>query len=91
MFRMIFQLSTKYAAKLKVTPTKMLPLDPNPFADWSAHLFTADRTQFVIVTNTASLCSTVYYGRGIPNDSHFIERALSSLHEFKEDDGLAFT
>lgn len=87
---MIFRLSTKLAAKLKVTPSKVLPLDENPFADWSAHLFTADRTQFVIVTNTASLYSTVFYGRGVPSDSHFIERALSSLREFMEDDGLAF-
>jgi hypothetical protein len=86
----IFRLSTKLAAKLKVTPSKVLPLEENPFADWSSHIFTADRTQFVIVTNTASLYSTVFYGRGIPSDSHFIERALGSLREFMEDDGLSF-
>lgn len=85
---MILRLSTKLATRLKVTPSKVLPLDANPFADWSAHLFTADRTQFVIVTNTASLYSTVLYGRGISSESHFIERALSSLREFMEDDGL---
>ena len=68
----------------------MLPLDPNPFADWSGHLFTADRTQFVILTNTASLYSTVFHGRGIPSESPFIERALSSLRELMEDDGLSF-
>lgn len=87
---MIFRLSSKLSAKLKVTPSKVLPLDENPFADWSAHLFTADRTQFLIVTNTASLYSTVLYSRGIANDSNFIERALGSLREFMEYDGLAF-
>lgn len=87
---MIFRLSTKLAAKLKVTPSNVLPLESNPFADWSGHVFTADRTQFVILTNTASLYSTVFYGRGIPSDSHFIERALSSQREFMEDDGLSF-
>lgn len=87
---MIFRLSAKLATKLKVTPSKALPLDKNPFADWSGHAFTAARTQFVIVTNTASLYSTVFYGRGVPSDSHFIERALSSVREFMEDDGLAF-
>jgi hypothetical protein len=86
---MIIRLSTKLAARLKVTPSKALPLDPNPFADWSSHIFTADRTQFVIVTNTSSLYSTVLYGRGTANDSHFIERALSSLREFMENDGLS--
>jgi hypothetical protein len=87
---MIFRLSTKLAAKLNVKPSKVLPLDENPFADWSGHVFTAERTQFLIFTNTASLYSTVLYGRGIANDSHFIERAMSSLREFIEDDGLSF-
>ncbi len=35
---MIFRLSTKLAAKLEVTPPKVLPLDENPFADWSGHV-----------------------------------------------------
>lgn len=86
---MIFRLSTKLAAKLKVTPSKVLPLDENPFADWSAHLFTTERIQYVIVTNTASLYTTVFYGRGIADDSQFIERALSSMREFSEGDGLS--
>jgi hypothetical protein len=87
---MIFRLSTKLAAKLKVTPQEALSLDPNPFADWSAHIFTAERTQFLIVTNTASLYSTVLPGRGVANDRQFIERALSALRGFMEDDGLLF-
>lgn len=87
---MIFRLSTKLATKLKVTPSKVLPLDPNLFADWSAHLFTVERTQFLIVTNTASLYSSVFYGRGIASDRQFIERALSSIRELMEDDGQAF-
>jgi hypothetical protein len=36
-----------------------MPLDENPYADWSCHLFTADRTQYIILSNTASL-----YGQG---------------------------
>lgn len=38
---MTFRLSSKLAARLKAAPSKVLPLDPNPFADWSAPLFTA--------------------------------------------------
>ena len=85
---MIFRLSTKLAAKLKVTPSQALPLDPNPFADWSANLFTAGRTQFVIVTNTASLYSAVLPGRGIASDRQFVESVLGSLRLFLEVDGL---
>ena len=67
-----------------------MPLDDNPYADWSCHLFTADRTQYIIVSNTKSLYSCVLYGKGITNDSVFIERVLSSLREFMEDDGQSF-
>jgi hypothetical protein len=42
------------------------------------------------LSNTKSLYSTVLYGKGFTNDSNFIERALSNLREFMEDDGLAF-
>jgi len=65
-------------------------LDENPYADWSTHLFTTDRTQYVILSNTTSLYSIVMYGRGVTNGSVFIERALSSLHEFMEADGQEF-
>lgn len=87
---MIFRLSRKLAKKLKEGSLPSLPLDENPCADWSAHLFTADRTQYIIVTNTKSLYSVVMYGKGITDDSRFIERALSNIREFMEDDGQAF-
>lgn len=85
---MIVRLSTKLAAKLKVTRSQVLSLNPNPFADWSANLFTASRTQYVIVTSTASLYSAVLPGRGIASDRQFIESALESLREFIKVDGL---
>jgi len=66
---MIFRLSHKLAKKITVPVPKTAPADPNPFADWSGHLFTADRTQYLILTNTPSLYSTVINGRGIPDDS----------------------
>ena len=87
---MISRLSQKLAKKLKTDAADMLPLDENPYADWSAHLFTADRTQYIIVTNTKSLYSVVMFGRGITNESQFIERALGNIREFMEDDGQEF-
>jgi hypothetical protein len=77
---MIFRLTQKLATKLKEGRLPSLPPDESPYADWSAHLFTADRTQYIIVTNTKSLYSVVMYG------SEFIGRALSRLREFMEDD-----
>lgn len=87
---MIVRLTAKMAKKIKALPSELLPAAANPFADWSAHLFTADRTQYVIVANTASLYSMVMYGRGITNDNAFLQRMTSYMSEFLEDDGYRF-
>lgn len=87
---MILRLSQKLAKKVDISPTRMLPPDANPFADWSAHLFTADRTQYIIVSNTASMYSAVMYGAGITWDGALIQRGLSQVREVMADDGLEF-
>ena len=87
---MIFRLSQKLNFKIKAGTLPVLPPEVNPFADWSAHLFLADRTQYIILSNTKSLYSTLMYGKGTTNDRRFIERALSSIREFMEDDGQKF-
>lgn len=87
---MIFRLSQKLAKKIKVGELTEMPLNENPFADWSCHLFTADRSQYIIMCNTVSLYSCVMYGKGITDDSRFIERALTTIREFMEDDGQQF-
>jgi hypothetical protein len=84
---MIFRLSQKLNTKIKAGTLPAMPLDDNPLADWSAHLFLADRTQYILLSNTKSLYSTVLYGKGITNDSDFIQRALSSIRAFMEEDG----
>jgi hypothetical protein len=87
---MILRLSQKLSTKIKAGTLKPMPLDDNPYADWSCHLFTAGRTQYIIASNTKSLYSCVLYGKGITNDYAFIRGVLSSLREFMEDDGQSF-
>ena len=87
---MIFRLTQKLARKIAVSPPQRLPLDENPFADWSANLFTAQRTQYILLTNTASLYSMLMYGRGITDDNEFIQLALACIREFMLDDGKEF-
>lgn len=87
---MILRLYQKLNAKIKAGRVAEMPLDENPYADWSCHLFTADRTQYIILTNTASMYSCVMYGRGITNDGLFIDRALDTIREFTADDGQQF-
>ncbi len=84
---MIFRLSEKLNAKIKATTLATLPLDENPFADWSAGLFLVGRSQYILVTNTKSLYSTVLPGKGVTDEKTFVERALSSLREFLDADG----
>ena len=83
---MIFRLSAKLATKIDAGALKALPAAENALTDWSAHLFVAARTQYILLTSTQTLYSTVLYGKGITDDSNFIERALSSLREFMEAD-----
>ncbi len=84
---MILRLSQKLSTRIKAGKLAEIPLDENPFADWTATVFVADRTPYVLVSNTRSLYSTVCFARGILSESHFIERALSSMREFMQADG----
>jgi hypothetical protein len=87
---MIFRLSQKLCTKLKVGSQPTLPLHDNPYADWSAHLFLAGRTQYILLSNTKSLYSIVMFGKGLTGEGRFIGRALSNLREFMEEDGYEF-
>ena len=71
---MILRLSEKLNKKIGAGTLSTLPPDENPYADWSCHLFTADRTQYIIMSNTKSLYSCVIYGAGITDDSRFMQR-----------------
>ncbi len=85
---MNLRLTEKLNVKIDGGPRSTRPLNANPYADWSADLFTAARTQYILLANTPSLYSCCLYGRGISSDGQFIERALSTIREFLEDDGL---
>ena len=49
---MILRLSQKLSSKIEAGKLNVMPLDKNPDADWSSHLFTADRIQSMILTNS---------------------------------------
>jgi hypothetical protein len=84
---MIFRLSQKLSAKIKTEALPTLPLDENPLVDWSAHLFVTGRTQYILLSNTKSLYSTLMPGKGIADDGEFIDRALGSIRAFLQRDG----
>ena len=86
----IVRISAKLGKKIDLSPDRILPADPNPFADWSAHLFTAERTQYILISNTASLYSMVMFGRGMTDDCLFLDRITSYMGEFLRADDHEF-
>lgn len=85
---MILRLSEKLRSKIHVGTLQTMPLDQNPFTDWSCHLFTVERTQYILLSNTPSLYSCVILGGGITNERRFLECAFASIREYMEVDQL---
>ncbi len=87
---MIFRLMEKLAKKIKVAPLQPLPADPNPYADWTAHLFTVARARYILLSNTSSLYSLVMPGKGITSDAAFLREAADAIGQFLRADGNEF-
>lgn len=87
---MPFRLTQKMAKKIKESPSLYCPADSNPYIDWSAHSFTAQRAQYIIITNLTSLYSIILHGRGITDDAAFIDHAMSGMADFMCRDGYEF-
>ena len=87
---MIVRISAKLGKKIDLNPDRIFPAAPNPFADWSAHLFTAERTQYILISNTASLYSMVMFGRGLTDDCRFLDRITSYMGDFLREDDHQF-
>ena len=85
---MLFRLSAKLNTYLKHSRLKDRPLQADPFADWSAHLFLVKREKLILVSNTHSLYSFVMYAHTLPNELRFYERTMSYMRRFMELDGL---
>jgi hypothetical protein len=84
---MILRLTQRLSKKLKITQLQIILQDGNPYADWSAHLFTAQRVHYIILTNTVSLYSMIMYGRGMSNEKNFIKGVLTYIKQFMAADG----
>jgi len=88
---MILRLSGKMAKKIGILPTESLPPAANPLLDWSTHLFTARRIQYILLTNTPSLYSIVLFGRGSKSGSSFQRIVTREMWEYMRLDEHEFT
>jgi len=87
---MIIRTSVNLNKKIHVAPASSLPLSSNPYSDWSARLFTAERAQYIVVTNTSSLYSVLMHGRSITDENAFIQRTITAIREQLAEDDLSF-
>jgi hypothetical protein len=85
--KMIFRLSQKMTTKIKAGKLAEIPLDANPYADWSCHLFNAGRTQYIILMNSASFYSCLLPGKGITSEATLLSHAKETIGGFTADDG----
>jgi hypothetical protein len=83
---MIIRLSSKLAEKVKVPLNQTLEADANPFTDWSANLFRIGNVQYIIVTNTASLYSVLFEGRGITTADKLLTSFLHNIEALLQRD-----
>lgn len=82
---MVLHFTEKLRKKLRIPELTRADVTAGPHLRWYAHLFTAQRVQYILTTNAASLFSVVVFGRGITDDSDYILRFLSELHDHCDD------
>ena len=85
---MILHLTDSLAKKLGETYLPACRVGRDKFADWSACLFTADRTQYILFSNTATLYSMVSYGRGVTDGNRLIHDLIDTMRDVTKHDGL---
>ena len=86
---MIFRISAKLRKKIHFDYDQSLPLSANLLLDWSADLFTADRTQYILITNTTSLYSIVIYGKGVTDETRFFRDTSAAMRDVMKSDGFS--
>lgn len=81
---MVFRLTLKLQKKIGLTslPAIQVEKNRNPLLDWNMNLFTSNRVQYLILTNTTSLYSMIMTARGITNDKQLVHEALSCMRKF---------
>jgi len=84
----IFRISAKLAKKIHQDYEQVLPPSPNPFLDWSADLFTANRAQYILISNSASLYSVAIYGKGVSRETHFFGDTIAAMRDVMRADGF---
>ena len=82
---MIIRFTDKLSKKLKLGNISRVEKYPGPFLEWYAHLFSIQRTQYILVTEATSLYTVIMYGRGVVDDNIFFQQFFSFLRQKMEE------
>ena len=88
---MIIRLTAKLAKRLHIPLQQALPSHDNPYLDWTATLFSADRVQYIMLTNATSLYTVVFYAKGLTSDDKFLRQSQHVLREHLTAVGFGFS
>ena len=84
---MVLRVTKKLAQKLKIGSLEELEENVSAFEEWYGHLFTADKIQYILLTNAYSLYSVILPGKGITDSSKLVESADLWLTEVLMEEG----
>ncbi|MDP1564276.1 MAG: hypothetical protein Q8M16_23100 [Pirellulaceae bacterium] len=88
--QMILRLSQEMKTKIKAGKLVEIPLDSNPYVDWSFDLFNDGRRDYIIMMNTASFFSCVFSAWRITSVSTLLSPAKETIGGYLADDGKQF-
>lgn len=85
---MIIHITQKLQQKLHVPTATAFPIAGQPHLCWYANLFRANRQQYLLTTNAATLYTVVFYGRGIKDDVTYGRAFKEALEQQLVSDNL---
>jgi len=72
-------------ARLRLPPIEVRMSDP--YCDWCAHGFSANRLRYLMLTNTHSFLSVVIPGSGITSEKAFIRESVNGIQRYLSESG----
>jgi hypothetical protein len=82
---MIIRFSKMLSEKIHTPNLPTAPTADNPYLDWHATFFRAQRAQYIMVSNSKSLFSIFLHGSGVTNFQKFFERFSDTLRDTLHD------
>ena len=79
---MIIHFTAKLRKKLHIDEVSQVVGETGPHLRWYAHLFRAERAQYILTTNAASLYSIVLHGGGVTDDDLYLRDFISNLRDY---------